>query len=204
VDRDRDLAQVLPAFPAVLHDGPRGAVPVAHERVVVDQPGIRHQQPHRTGGDPLLHLAVAPRRPADEVAQVLPGQPEPLGHRLDRLALPVQQQTAHAVPAVLALPRIGEVLEDIPRELGQVGTQLRDGTGVHAPTLPPARMIPQPFRSRIMTKPCSRGLTGQCSHPDEKPPMNARMKTCTGERCVIRRTAARPIVTITPLGNAVA
>ena len=48
--------------------------------------------------------------------------------------------------------------------------------------------VPTPLASRIETS---------APMPMKKPPIIARTKTCRGERCVIRRTPARPIVTST-------
>ena len=46
-------------------------------------------------GHPAPNLGMIPRRGRDELLQLLMIHPEPLGHRLHRLALAVQHQPAH-------------------------------------------------------------------------------------------------------------
>jgi hypothetical protein len=144
----RDLAQVLPALAAVLEGGPGGAVTVADEGMVVDQPGRRGQIRCRPRGDSPHDLRIVPGRLADEVSEVLPRHVQPRGHRLDRFAPSVQHQPSQIYTTPAALPLVVQAAEDVGAELRQVVGQRLHRLHVHAPSVSPGTGI---TRSRTMT-----------------------------------------------------
>jgi len=139
---------VLVALAAVLHDRADGAMPVADEGVIVDQPGRRPQYPVSAGRHTPHHLAVVPGGLGDEVAQVLPRDAQALRHRLHRLAPAVQHQPAQVLPAVATLACVGQVREDIVRELGEVRVQFLNCLSLHPPTVLATDMVKQIFRKQ--------------------------------------------------------
>jgi hypothetical protein len=140
---------VLVALAAVLHDRAGGAMPVADEGVIVDQPGRRPQHPVGTGRQTPHHLAVVPGGPGDEVTQVLPGGAQSLRHRFHRLAPAVRHQPAQVLPTVTTVACVGQVREDIVRELGEVRVQFLNRLSLHPPAVLATDMVKQLLRELI-------------------------------------------------------
>lgn len=97
-----DLAQ----RPGVLTGHPRGGRPVLGETGVIDHPRLRLDQPDRLGRQAPADRLHGPGRGRHELLQLLVVDPEPLAHRLHRLAPALQHQTPQVQPALgpLVLP----------------------------------------------------------------------------------------------------
>ena len=97
----------------------------------------------RTTGPVRPHRRVIPGRRRDELLQPLMVNPQPCGHRLHRLALPVGQQPARIQLARGTLILARQVTEHLRGEVRQPGPDLRDllrshpGMTLQKPRQPP-------------------------------------------------------------------
>jgi hypothetical protein len=153
--------------PAVLRGDPHRVAAELREAGVIEHPGIGGQGGGHALGEPAAHGGGVPGGLVDELLQrllervgvrlgVTAGQPG--GHRLDRLALAVQQQPAQVGLAPAALVLAGDGREQVLGERGQAGAETAKLCGGHS--WPPAA-VAHSFRlggSRLRDTPNSRTL----------------------------------------------
>jgi hypothetical protein len=141
VDRHPELAVGrLAQRAAVLPLDPDRAVAVLGKAGVIHRPRDRLQPGHQLFGQPPTHRPPVPRRGRHEVVQrlVMHLAAEPSGHRLDRLAPPLQHQPAQVARPAGTLVGARQRREDVVRERLQAPAMAASSAGVMPPTSAPS------------------------------------------------------------------